>query len=61
MRTRISLEYFLNDCLCKPFFDTNSTQIPSNLNYLVILVSLRPLTLSQSKVRVTKLEKRAKI
>ena len=44
-KTRVSLRYFVTDCLQKPFFNSNSSQTPSNLFSLTILVSLRLLTL----------------
>ena len=31
MKTRVCLKYFVNDCLWKQFFATNSPQTPSNL------------------------------
>ena len=31
MKTRVSLRYFVTDCLWKPFFDSNLPQTPSNL------------------------------
>ena len=45
MKTRVSLRYFVIDCLWKPFFDSNSSQTPSKFFYLTILVTLRLLTL----------------
>ena len=56
-----SLKYFVTYCLWKPFFDSNLFQTPSNLISLTILVTLRLLTLFQSKVRAIKLPKRAEI
>ena len=31
MKTRVSLKYFVNDCLWKKFFASNLSQTPSNL------------------------------
>ena len=39
-----SLKYFVNDCLWKQFFASNSPQTPSNLISLTILVTVRPFT-----------------
>ena len=44
-KIRFSLKYFVTDCLWKPFIDSNSSQTPSNLISLTILVTLRFLTL----------------
>ena len=30
LKTGVSLKYFVNDCLWKPFFYSNSPQTPSN-------------------------------
>ena len=61
MKSRASLKYFVTDCLRKTFLDPNSTQTHSNLISSTILVSVRLLTLFQSKARAVKIEKRAKI
>ena len=61
MKTRVSLKYFLNDCLWKQFFAFNSLQTFSNLISWPILVSLRPFTQFYSKIRAIKLQKSAKI
>ena len=56
-----SLKHFVNDCLWKPLFDSNSPQTPTNFFLLLtILVTLRPFTLFQPN-RVIKLQKSAKI
>ena len=44
MKTRISLRYFVNDCLWKHFLASNSPQTSSNLIYLSILLTLMPFT-----------------
>ena len=62
MKTRVSLKYFVDDCLWKHFFASNSPQIPSNLISLVtILVALKPFTQFQPKIRAIKLQKCTKI
>ena len=40
MKTTVTAKYFVNDCLWKPFVDSNSSQTPSNLISLTILVTL---------------------
>ena len=59
MKTRVSLKYFVNDCLWKHFFASNSPQTPSNLIYLTILVTLRPFTHFKPKFGAIKLQKSA--
>ena len=44
MKTRVCLNYFLHDCLCKQVFASNSPQAPLKLICLTIFVTLRPLT-----------------
>ena len=44
MKTRVILKYFVTDFLWKPFLHSNSSQTPSNLISLTILVTLRILT-----------------
>ena len=44
MKTRANRRCFVNDCLWKHFFGTNSTQTPSNLISSTILVTPRHLT-----------------
>ena len=60
MKTRVSLKYFVIDCLQKDFFNPNWPQTSSKLIYLKILVTLRLLTLFQRKIRAIKLQNRAK-
>ena len=36
MKTRVGLKYFVNDCLWKPLFDSNSPHTHSNLIVLII-------------------------
>ena len=59
--TRVGLNYFVSHCFCKHSFDSNSPQIPSNLISLTFLVTLRPFTLFQPKVRAIKWQKSSKI
>ena len=61
MKTKVSLRYFTSYCLWKPFPDSNSPQIPSNLISLTFLVTLRPLTMFPSKIRAVKWQKSPKI
>ena len=42
MKTRVSRKHFVNDCLWKQFFTFSSSQTPSNLISLTILLTLRP-------------------
>ena len=56
MKTRVCLKYFVNGCLCKQFFASNSPQTPSNLNFLTNFVTLRFVALFQPKIRATKLQ-----
>ena len=44
MKTRVSVKYFVNDCLWKYFFVSNLLETPSNLIPLTILATLRSLT-----------------
>ena len=55
IKIRVCLKYFLNDCLWKHSLAANSPQTPSDLIYLTILVTLRPFTKSQPKIRTTNL------
>ena len=57
VKTKVSLKYLLNDCLWKHSFTANSPQIPSNLIWLTILVTLMPFTQFQPKIRATKFYK----
>ena len=61
MEARVSLRFFVNDCLWKHFFASKSTQTHSNLISLTILVTLRPSTQFQPKIRAIKLQKCAEI
>ena len=61
MKTRVSIKYFVNDCLWKLFFDSNYPQIPANVIPLTILVPLRPFTLFYPKVGAIKFQESAKI
>ena len=45
MKTRVSVRFFVTDCLWKPFFDSDLLQTSSNLISLTILVTLRLFTL----------------
>ena len=38
MKTRVSVKYFVNDCLWKPLFDSYSLQTPSDLISLTVFV-----------------------
>ena len=44
MKTRVSVKVFVNDCLWKLFFASNSIQTPPNAIFLTILVTLRTFT-----------------
>ena len=44
IKSRVSRQYFQTDWLWKHFFDFNSSQTPSNLIYLIILLTLSLLT-----------------
>ena len=57
MKTRTDLKYFVNDCLRKHFFDSNSAQTLPNVFFffLTILAALRSFTLLQHKKRAMKL------
>ena len=61
METRASLKYFVNGCLYKHVFASNLPQTRTNLISLAILVTLRPFTQFQPKIRAIKLQKKAKI
>ena len=61
MESRASLKYFVNDCLWKYFFDSNSPHTFAKLISFTIFVTLRPFTLFQSKITEIKLQKSAKI
>ena len=55
MKTRFSLKYFVS------YFDSNLPQAPSNLISLIFLVTLRPFSLFQPKIRDIKWQKSLKI
>ena len=62
MKTRVSLKYFVNDCLWKPFFDSNLPQTSSNLISLTILLTLKPFTLFGALItHITRVAERLKI
>ena len=61
MKTRVSLKYFVNDCLWKHSFASNWPQTPLNLISLRILVTLKPFTQFKTKIRAIKSQKSAKI
>ena len=61
MKTKVSLKYFRNDCQWKECFAFNSTQTPSNLITLTILLTLRLFTQCLTKIRAIKLQKKLKI
>ena len=61
METKVSLEYFVTDCLWKIFFDSNSRKTHSNLISLTILVTLTSFALFQpKKIRAIDLQKKLK-
>ena len=45
LKTGVSFKYFVTECLWKSFLDSNSPQISSNLIYLIILETLKTITL----------------
>ena len=49
VKTIVGRKYFVIDYLWKPVFDSNSSQTPSNLIFLTILVTLKSFTLSSCK------------
>ena len=54
-KARSSLQYPVNNCPCKPPFDSNKPQTPTNLISLTILVTLRSFTLLYPMIRTVKL------
>ena len=62
VKTIVSLEFFVSDCLWKPFLDCKLAQVPLNLMLLTILVTVRPwfFTWFYPKDRAIKFQKRAK-
>ena len=61
MKLRISQKDFANDCLWKQLFASNSSQIPSNIVSLKMLLTLRLFTQFWPKIRAIKLQKRARL
>ena len=61
MKTRVSLKYFVNDCLRKHFFASNWSLTSSNWISLNVLVTLRPFTQFWPKIRAIKTQKSPKI
>ena len=55
VKIRVTLRYFVNDCLRKHFLASNSPQTPSNLISLTILVTRRLFKQSQVKIRAINL------
>ena len=43
MKIRTYLRYFVSYSLWKPFFGSKSQETPSNLTFVIFLVTLRPL------------------
>ena len=60
MKTRASFKYFVNECL-RIFFPSISPQTPTNLISLTPLVTTRPFTQFESKIRAIKKQKSADI
>ena len=61
MKTRVTLRYFVNDCLWNYFLASNAPQTTLNLIYLSILLILRPFTQLQPKFTAIELQKSTKI
>ena len=57
MKPRVIPKYFVSYCLWKLFLDSKSLETPSNLFSLTFLVTLRPLTLFQRKIKAIKWQK----
>ena len=57
MKTRVSVKYFVNDCLWKQFFASNLPQTPPNLIYLTIFVTPRPFAEFWPKTKAIKFKK----
>ena len=56
IKTRVSVKYFVNDCLLKHFFASNSPQIPSNSTSLnPYLVTTFPIFTLRSKFGIKRL------
>ena len=60
MKTRVSLKYFVHDCIWKHFFASNLPQTLLNLLCLTLLGTLRPLTQFLSKISATAFQKSVK-
>ena len=58
MKTRVSLIYFVHDCVWKQFFACNLSQSLSKLIFWTILVTMRLFTQFQLKIKATKLQKK---
>ena len=56
--TRVCLNYFVRDCLCKQVFVSNLSQVPLNLISLTILTNLMLLTHFQLRIRGSKSQKK---
>ena len=61
MKTRVSIKYFVNDCLWKPYLDSNSLQTPSNLISLIYLVTPKPFIFFNLKLEILSCKKVPKI
>ena len=61
MKTRVSLKYLESYCFWKLFFDSNLPHPPSKLIALTFLLTLRPFTLFEYKIRAIKWQKIPKI
>ena len=59
--SRVSLKYIVSYCVCKLIFDSNLSQIPSNLTSLTYLVTLRLFKLFCFKIRESKQQKVIKL
>ena len=59
MKTRVSLRYFVIYCLWKLSLDSDLSQAPSNLIFLIILVTERFFTLFERKMTEIKWQKRS--
>ena len=60
MKARLSLKYFVNNCLCKQIFVFNSPQALSKLIYWTISVTARSFIQFQLEIRAIKFQKSAK-
>ena len=57
MKTKVFLKYFVRDFIWKTFLASKLSQIPSNLVFLKIFLTLMSLTQFQIRCRATKLQK----